>query len=61
MRKYHDEKANPAPAYQTGDLVMLNGKNLKTRKPARKSDAKLHSPSKLMKVMSPTALKLELP
>jgi hypothetical protein len=61
MRKYHDRKAKPAPAYQLGDLVMLNGKNLKTSRPARKLDAKLHSPFKVMKVMSPTALRLQLP
>jgi hypothetical protein len=61
MRKYHDKKAKPAPVYQPGDLVMLNGKNIKTGRPARKQDAKLHGPFRVMKVMSPTALKLELP
>jgi hypothetical protein len=61
MRKYHDRKAKPAPVYKPGDLVMLNGKNLKTRRPARKLDAKLHGPFKVMKSMSPTALKFELP
>jgi len=40
---------------------MLNSKNLKTRSPARKLDAKLHGPFKVMKVILPTALKLELP
>jgi hypothetical protein len=61
MRKYHDKKAKPAPVYQPGNLVMLHRKNLKTRRPARKLDAKLHGPFTVMKVMSPTALKLELP
>jgi hypothetical protein len=61
MRKYHDGKAKLAPAYRPGDLVMLNGKNLKPRRPARKLNAKLDSPLKVMKVMSPTALRLELP
>ena len=61
MRRYHDKEAKPAPVYQPGDLVILNGKNLKTRRPARKLDAKLHGPFKVLKVMSPKALKLELP
>jgi len=61
MTKYHDKKAKPAPVYQLGDLVMLNGKNLKTRRPARKLDANLRGPFRVMKVMSPTALGLALP
>jgi hypothetical protein len=61
MRKYHDKKAKLAPAYQPGDFIMLNGKNLKTRRPAKKLDAKLHGPFKVMKVMLPTAHKVELP
>ena len=40
---------------------MLNGKNLKTRRPSRKLDAKLHGPFKVSKVLSLTAIKLELP
>jgi len=61
MRKYHDKKAKPAPVYQPGNLVMLHGRNLKTWGLARKLDAKLHGPFRVTKVMSPTALKLELP
>jgi len=59
MRKYYDKKSKPAPAYEPGDVVMLNGKNLKTRRPARKLDAKLHGTFKVIKVMSPTEHKLE--
>jgi len=59
MRKYYDKKSKPAQAYEPGDVVMLNGKNLKTRRPARKLDAKLHGTFKVIKVMSPTELKLE--
>ena len=44
MKKYHNWKAQPGPVYQPGDLVMLNGKNLETRRPARKLDAKHHGP-----------------
>jgi hypothetical protein len=61
MGKYHDRRAKEPPKYSVGDLVMLNGKNLKTRRPSRKLDAKLHGPFKVSKVLSPTAIKLELP
>jgi len=60
MRKYDDKTAKPAPLYRPGNLVMLNGKNFKSRRPARKMDAKLCGPFKVMKVMPPTARKLEL-
>jgi len=61
LNKYHYMNAKLATVYQPGDLVMLNGKNLKSRRQARKLDAKLHGPFRVMKVMSPTALKPELP
>jgi hypothetical protein len=61
MGKYHDKHAKEPPKYSVGDLVMLNGKNLKTRRPSKKLDAKLHGPFKVSKVLSPTAIKLELP
>jgi len=54
-------KVKPASVFQPGDLVMLNGKNLKTRRPARMLDAKLHGLSKVMKVVSRTAFKQKLP
>ena len=30
MRKYYDQKSKDTPKYKVGDLVMLNGKNLRT-------------------------------
>ena len=61
MGKYHDKHAKEPPKYSVGDLVMLNGKNLKTRRPSKKLDVKLHGPFKVSKILSPTAIKLELP
>jgi len=31
MRRYTDPQRNEPPEYQIGDLVMLNGRNIKTR------------------------------
>ena len=69
MSKYYDRKAKPAPQYKVGDLVMLNGKNLKTRRPSKKLDHKLHGPFAITKVVTRdlltrtavTAVRLTLP
>jgi hypothetical protein len=61
MAKHYDKHRKEAPKYQLGDLVMLNGKNISTRRPSRKFDHKLHGPFKIIKVISPAAVRLELP
>jgi hypothetical protein len=61
----YERKANesriPAPAYKVGDLVWLNLRNIKTRRPAKKLDWKNAGPYRIIKVVSPYAFKLELP
>jgi hypothetical protein len=61
MKKYADQQRMEAPTYQVGDLVMLDGRNIKTRRPSRKLDHKLHGPFQVKKVISPTAIRLTLP
>ena len=61
MKKYYDVKVKEAPQYRVGDLVMLNGKHLKTRRPCKKLDHKLQGPFKVAKILSPSAVKLTLP
>jgi len=36
MRRYADSTRKEPPAYQIGDLVMLNGRNIKTHRPTKK-------------------------
>jgi hypothetical protein len=60
MGKYHDRRAKEPPKHSVGDQVMLHGKNLKTRRPSRKLDPKLHGLFKDSKVLTPSANKLEL-
>jgi len=52
MRRYADPNRNPPPAHQVGDLVMLNGRNIKTRRPSRKMDHKNHGPFQIEKIIS---------
>jgi hypothetical protein len=61
MGKYYDKHAKEPPMYKIGDLVMLNGKNLKTRRPSRKLDQKLHGPFAIIKVITRNAVRLALP
>jgi transposase InsO family protein len=61
MRKHYDKKSKKAPNFKVGDLVMLSSKNLRTRRPSRKLDAKMHGPFKVLQVVSPSAIRLELP
>src|SRR5215216_4468540 len=61
MGKYHDKKSKDAPKYKEGQFVVLNGKNIKTRRPSRKLNFKGFGPFKILKVISPTAVRVELP
>ena len=61
MEKYHDRHAKESLKYLVDNLVILNGKNYKMKRPSRKLDAKLHGPFKVSKVLLPTAIKLQLP
>jgi hypothetical protein len=61
MKKYSDKKRKDSPPFEQGQLVMLNGKNVKTRRPSKKLDHKLLGPFQVDKVISPTAVRLKLP
>jgi len=61
MRRYSDPKRKDPPVYQVGDLVMLNGRNIQTRRPSRKLDHKNHGPFQIERIVSPLAVKLTLP
>jgi len=61
MHRYTDPDRREPPAYQVGDLVMLNGHNIKTRCPSKKLDHKNHGPFQIEKTVSPLAVHLTLP
>src|ERR1700681_1149554 len=50
MGQYYDRKRRPAPQYKIGDLVMLNGSNIWTKRQCRKLDDKMYGPFKIIKV-----------
>jgi len=61
MKRYADRKRTEAPVFKKDQLVMLDARNIKTKRPSRKLDRKLLGPFKVSKVVSPTAVKLALP
>jgi len=61
MCRYTDPARKEPPAYQVGDLVILNGRNIKTRRPTKKLDHKNHGPFQIEKIVSPLAVRLTLP
>jgi len=56
MCRYTDPQRTEPPKYQIGDLVMLNGRNIKTHRPSRKMDHNNHGPFQVEKIVSPLAV-----
>jgi len=72
QRKWHDQKRQPAPEYVTledvsqgrakkADRVMLNRKNIRTKRPMEKLDYKMFGPFVLKRKIGSRAYGLELP
>ena len=63
MGKYYNRSRKEAPLYSVGDLVMLNGKNIRSRRAAKKLDAKLFGPFKVVRLVGQggQSVELELP
>jgi hypothetical protein len=61
MQRYDNLHRKDVPAYRIGDLVMLNGLNIQTRRPSRKLDHRHHGPFQIEGIISPLAVKLTLP
>jgi len=61
MKKYYDLKATSQPDIETGDLVMLNAKKIKSKGPTRKFTPRLYGPFKVLEKKGNRALKLDIP
>jgi len=60
MRTYYDRKALEQPDYKEGNLVRLNGKNIRTKRPSKKLSPKLYGPFKIIAAKGQRAFKLEI-
>ena len=60
MGRYYDRKAKQQPDFKIGDMVMLNAKNIRTKRPSKKLAPKLYGPFKILEQRGELAYKLEL-
>jgi hypothetical protein len=60
MSRYYDRSHKEAPPYAVGDLLMLNGKHIRTRRAAKKLDAKLFGPFKVVRLVDRSGMSVEL-
>ena len=60
MKKYYDRKATEQPSIEVGDLVMMNAKNIPTKRPSKKLSPKLYGPFKVLERRGSRAYKLEI-
>ena len=61
MVKYAYKHRSKPLSYKVGDLVILSGRTIKTKRPSRKPGYKFHGPFQVERVVSPTAIRLTLP
>jgi hypothetical protein len=61
IKKYADQDCLEPPSFKPSNLVMLNGKNIKNRGPARKLEHKIYRPYEILDIISPTAVRPRLP
>ena len=60
MSKYYDRKAKQQLDIKVGDQVMLNVKNTRTKRPAKKLSPKHYGPFKVLEKRGNRAFKLEI-
>jgi len=60
MRRYYDRNAKQQPDFKVADLVTLNAKNSRTKRPAKKLAPKPYAPFKTLEQRGELAYKLEI-
>jgi transposase InsO family protein len=56
-----DIHRTPAPAFQPGDLVWVDGRNWRTARPSRKLENKHHGPYRIIRTIGSHAYELDIP
>jgi uncharacterized protein (DUF952 family) len=60
MNKYYDQHRQEQPVYQVGDQVMLQARNIRTKRPTKKLAPKLYGPFRIKKKIGTRAYELDL-
>lgn len=61
MARFYNQNRGEAVSYQVGDMVWLDGRDIKTDRPSKKLDDKRYGPFKIVKIIGPNAYQLQLP
>ena len=61
MKRFYDKHKGPAINYEPGNLVWLDGRNLKTERPMKKLEDRRFGPFKVIRRVGASAFQLELP
>jgi hypothetical protein len=61
MKKYAEQHCRVSLSFEPGNLVMLNGKHIKTHPPVHKLEYKLYGPYEILDIIFPLAVPLYLP
>lgn len=61
MLVYYNRHAQKQPALKVGDLVMVNMKNMRTKRPSKKLDHKRLGPVEVVGAVGKRAFRLKLP
>ena len=60
MGRNYNMSKKTVPPFKAGYLVMLNGRNVRTRRAENKLDAKLFGPFKIVKLVDRSGMSIEL-
>ena len=60
MGRYYNQHARKQPNFKVGDLVILNTKNIRTKRPSPKLAPRFFSPSKTLEPRENLAYKLQI-
>jgi len=60
IKKYYNRRATPPPDIEIGDLVMLNAKHIKSKRPTRKGTPRLNRPCKVLEKKGNRTWKLDI-
>ena len=60
MGRYYDQSKQTAPPFKAGDLILLIGKNVRTRRAAKILDAKLFGLFQVVKLVDRSGMSVEL-
>jgi len=60
MKKFYNRKVRPSVDYKKGDLILLEGTNIRSDRPSKKLGDKQYGPFKVIEKVGSSAYRLKL-